>query len=186
MLDMEVVNRVEDGFEGEETLGIQSISIDKFADLITSPSHTTPCPITVVTSHLHPTSSSPSTISTRVPLDILTRCDYIVHVHTPPTSDPWAKINPETALGIVLSHVCQWMGMDEFESSGFKFQQGNNVGGSKSRGERRGGEEVEAEQRRKREEREQRREEAEVYLDGNFDGNLDGNLDGSFIDSSDY
>ena len=68
--------------------------------------------------------------------------------------------------------------MDEFESSGFKFQRGDSVGGSKSKGERRGGQEVEAEQRRKREEREQRRDEAEVYLDGN--------LDGSYIDYADY
>ena len=156
-----------------------SISIDKFADLIPPPPPSSPCPITVVISHLHPVSSSPSTpIFTKLPLHVLSRCDHIVHVHTPPISDPWAKINPETALGITLSHVCLWMGLDEFESSGFKFQQGDSVGGSKSRGERRGGQEVEAEQRRKREEREQRRDEAEVYLDGN--------LDGSYIDYSDY
>jgi hypothetical protein len=113
------------GFDSEKMEVLQSTSIDDFvlshSSLVSSGSSSEPLEVTVVTSHLHPVSSalpsSPLSICTHVPLSVLSRCDHIVHIHTPPASEPWAKINAETALGIVLSYTCQWMGMKEVRRS---------------------------------------------------------------------
>ena len=179
---------------GGDVVTMESVSVECLGKLLDG-NTSIDLDVTVVASHLHSVARPPEAaascdcsdggansdqqpcplIDTNIPLSALRRCDYIVHINTPTPPRIWPNVqtNGETALGICLSYVCEWMSMEEFEYSCFKFQMGSEKGGSKSRGERRkvvardhlgggvGGDAAKQKQKRSQGEEREREEDAE-------------------------